>query len=104
MQTSGDVSPTTKSRNYRNPGMATDVGKVCKRCMPQFAPFAAFSPWVFPQWGSRAAGEPMMPMGPSISSPRTASRAAGDGCYRGELGEQGWWGAAQAGGSAGQQG
>lgn len=92
MQSGGDVSPSTKRRNYRNPRMASDVGKACKRCMPWFAPFAAVSLRVFPQWGSRGGGGgggSPFPTDPSASSAGAPSRAAEDGCYRGEQEQDG---------------
>lgn len=80
-----DVSPSTKRRSYRIPWMAADVGKVCKWCIPRFAPFAAVSLWVLLSKGKPRRGRPLVP---STPSPRTTSCAAGDWCYRGELGEQ----------------
>lgn len=89
MQSSGDVSPSTKRRNYRNLRMAPARGKVCDQCMLRFAPFTALSLWLFPRWGSQGVGEPLVPMGPSTSSPRTASRAAGVGAT-GRARPHGW--------------
>lgn len=34
MQSGGDVSPSTKHRNYRNPGLVAARGKVCNCVCP----------------------------------------------------------------------
>lgn len=73
MRSGGDVSPATKRRSYRNPRMVSAGGGVCDWCMPPFAPFADVSLWVFSPWGRRGAGNALVPLGPSTSSPGTVS-------------------------------
>lgn len=89
MQSGGDVSPGTKRRNYKNLRMASagdrvggGGGKVCKRCIPRFAPFPAVSLRVFPWWGSRGVGGAPGSRGsqhiPPRKGPHPALREMGD--------------------------
>lgn len=62
-----------KAQELQKPSMVSAGRGVCDWCVPRFAPFADGSLWVFSPWGRKGAGKPLVPMGPSTSSPGTAS-------------------------------